>query len=1477
MASAQAPALPEWKLQLLERKRKEEEEARRREREQQDRMAKMPAWKREIIERRRAKQGSGTSFSDPEGGGGGAGPPSAVVGPPSSGMGQEESAVLQEKIGPVHQNPFIQLEKRRKETAAPEAEPAGAKAKQLMELYSQRPGVRTLRADNVIIIESVPGAAPPGAERRAEAKSGSVESLNELLARRGGSVTEIRAGEVFIVKSALSRSVEDLNSFGQSHGEADCRLGLPEQRRGRVSKLLSRFGQEDPPPRPLRSLSTENLADGSYERPLAARKPPGSAQRRSGTPSPPLDLPGLAPSPPPFTVASYRSQFEARSEAWPESPPRRSPTSKAWGREAASPERGARLDGGSPGLVVPGPRSREANSPDRGAWHCGNTLAVVPGPQGTEAALGGPSALPHPAVQRRSGNTITINPRKAPAPAVEKGVEGEGGPAAPEKAAGAPLKKRYPTAEEIQVIGGYLSLSKSCLAKNDPHRKKLKISFSESQLERTFQYPSEGSLLEEFGPPEESDVLASANPHGEDDEEEEELLLLHRGLPGVLRTKSLIVARGPQRKNRSYQLLEDSEEEEGDGGAAPGSKRRPEQRKHKKRRKHLRRKQEEASEEENEAEREPEPSLEGKDSEDEWDRSERERLQDLEERDAFAERVKRKDKEKTRNILERSDKKAYEEAQKRLKMAEEDKKTMIPELRKKSRWEYLAKRERDKLEDLEAEIVDEEHLFSELELTAAERRELEYKRRVRDLAKDYKRAGEQEKLEKSSRYYMPEESRGKGPTAGREEGLRWRMSGRATPRDEQRRWEEDHIGAAALRFGAPDPSQRHPCKDYEFVLEEDEMIHFVSAVHMQGTAQGKEEKSELSEAARRKLSMQEVRRSLPVYPYRQDLLAAIAEHQILIIEGETGSGKTTQIPQYLYEEGYTEKGMKIGCTQPRRVAAMSVAARVSQEMGVKLGNEVGYSIRFEDCTSERTLLKYMTDGMLLREFLTEPDLSSYSVIIIDEAHERTLHTDILFGLIKDIARFRPALKVLIASATLDTERFSTFFDDAPIFRIPGRRFPVDIYYTKAPEADYLEACVVSVLQIHVTQAPGDILVFLTGQEEIEACCEMLQERCRRLGSKISELLVLPIYANLPSDMQAKIFEPTPPGARKVVVATNIAETSLTIDGIIYVIDPGFCKQKSYNARTGMESLIVTPCSRGQREYCRHFTLFMGFSLMTRPFQVKYLGINDLIHFDFMDPPPHETLVLALEQLYALGALNHLGELTKLGRKMAELPVDPMLSKMILASEQYKCSEQILSIAAMLSVNNSIFYRPKDKVVHADNARMNFFLPGGDHLVLLNVYTQWVESAFSMQWCYENFIQFRSMRRARDVREQLEGLMERIEVDLTSSEGDYVPIRKAITAGFFYHTARLTRTGYKTVKHQQTVFVHPNSCLFEEQPRWLIYHELVFTTKEFMRQVIEIDSTWLLEVAPHYYKAKELEDASAKKLPKKMGKTREELG
>ncbi|GLV42547.1 lethal (2) 37Cb [Carabus blaptoides fortunei] len=869
------------------------------------------------------------------------------------------------------------------------------------------------------------------------------------------------------------------------------------------------------------------------------------------------------------------------------------------------------------------------------------------------------------------------------------------------------------------------------------------------------------------------------------------------------------------------------------------------------------------------------------------DSAEERRLQDLKERDEFASRLKKRDEEKTRKIVQASDKKAYEEAAKRLKVETDGRDKIVPMLRVQSRRKYLEKRKEDKVAELEADIIDDEYLFEDEVLTERERRERQHKKELLTLAQEHERARE---LERVQRYHMPRDL-GKGSTADYIEVDELERM----PHSEQRKWEQEQMASAVFSFGAKNKTKQ---EEYELLLED--QISFIRALQMPGSKE-KDAAKEITEAQKKKMDIEETKKSLPVYPFRDDLIEAVRNHQVLIIEGETGSGKTTQIPQYLHEAGFTEGGKKIGCTQPRRVAAMSVAARVAQEMSVKLGNEVGYSIRFEDCTSERTLIKYMTDGTLHREFLSEPDLQSYSVMIIDEAHERTLHTDILFGLVKDIARFRTDLKLLISSATLDADKFSEFFDKAPIFRIPGRRFPVDIYYTKAPEADYVDACVISVLQIHATQPLGDILVFLTGQDEIETCQELLQDRVRRLGSKLRELLILPVYANLPSDMQAKIFDPTPPGARKVVLATNIAETSLTIDNIIYVIDPGFAKQNNFNSRTGMESLMVVPISKasanqragraGRVAPGKCFRLYTAWAykheledntipeiqrinLGNAVLTLKALGINDLVHFDFLDPPPHETLVLALEQLYALGALNHHGELTKLGRRMAEFPVDPMMAKMLLASEKYKCAEEIVSIAAMLSVNGAIFYRPKDKIIHADTARKNFNDLGGDHLSLLNVYNQWRDTDFSTQWCYENFIQYRSMKRARDVREQLVGLMQRVEIDMLSNVSETANIRKAITAGYFYHIARLSKGGsYKTVKHNQGVTIHPNSALFEELPRWVLYHELVFTTKEFMRQVIEIESKWLLEVAPHYYKPKELEDSTNKKMPKVVGRAK----
>jgi len=272
--------------------------------------------------------------------------------------------------------------------------------------------------------------------------------------------------------------------------------------------------------------------------------------------------------------------------------------------------------------------------------------------------------------------------------------------------------------------------------------------------------------------------------------------------------------------------------------------------------------------------------------------------------------------------------------------------------------------------------------------------------------------------------------------------------------------------------------------------------------------------------------------------------------------------------------------------------------------------------------------------------------------------------------------------------------------------------------------------------------------------------------------------------------------------------------------------------------------------------------------------LKSLGIDDLIHFDFMDPPPAETLIRALEQLYALGALNDRGELTKLGRRMAEFPMEPMLAKTLIQSEEYHVAEDVVTICAMLGAGGSIFYRPKDKQVHADNAHKNFHTPGGDHLTLLKLYMQWEETGFNMQWTYENFVQYRSLKRARDVRDQLVLLMERTEVEMESNPSDTDSILKAIASGYFYNTARMQKNGdYRTVKNPQSVHIHPQSSLFnlEVPPRWLVFHELVLTSKEYMRNVIEIQPDWLVEIAPHYYKQKDIEDERSKKMPKMNAK------
>ncbi len=824
--------------------------------------------------------------------------------------------------------------------------------------------------------------------------------------------------------------------------------------------------------------------------------------------------------------------------------------------------------------------------------------------------------------------------------------------------------------------------------------------------------------------------------------------------------------------------------------------------------------------------------------------------------------------------------------------------------RLKSRQAYLAKRETEKLALLRKQVADETaELRSGVRLSEREKQDFAKNREILRLAEERLRVDDYQ-----DGYRLPD-------TQGTKEEA---LSRRHIERDEfgnekhvteYEEWEREQTVKAKAQIQS---REREDQGEYDFLLDED-AISFVRDAARLAKQQQQEDgltpeqrmlKQRIDAAEKAQQSIQEVRKSLPVYKYREQFLDAMKEYQTLILVGETGSGKTTQIPQYLHEAGYTKEGTKIACTQPRRVAAMSVAARVSDEMGVKLGNEVGYSIRFEDCTSDKTILKYMTDGMLLREMVGDPQLADYSAIMIDEAHERTVSTDILLALIKDLSRARPELKIVIMSATMNAQKFSAYFDDAPIFNIPGRTYPVDVYYTPSPEANYLEAAIVTVFQIHASSPPGDILIFLTGQDEIERCVDRITEIRRKLGSRVPELVCCPIYANMPSELQAKIFEPPPPNGRKVVIATNIAETSVTIDGVVYVIDSGFVKENVYQPSgvTGMSSLTVVPCSRAAanqrsgragrvgpgkafRLYTKHAYLsemdesptpeIQRTNLSSAILQLTSLGIKDLLNFDFLDPPPTESLIKSLNLLYALQAMDSKGELTSVGRQMSQFPADPMLSKALIHASKEQCLEEMLTIVSMLSEMATLFFRPKDKKVHADSARARFTVKdGGDHLTLLNVYNQWAESDYSPIWSKENFLTQRSLTRARDVRDQLAKLCERWLPEGTSTCGgvsNTQPILRALTAAFFLNAARLQRSGdgYRTLKTNHTVYVHPSSVIRSQDPppKLIIYHELVVTSKEFVRSVIPIEARWLTEFGGHYYDKKDVEALESKKLPK----------
>ena len=654
------------------------------------------------------------------------------------------------------------------------------------------------------------------------------------------------------------------------------------------------------------------------------------------------------------------------------------------------------------------------------------------------------------------------------------------------------------------------------------------------------------------------------------------------------------------------------------------------------------------------------------------------------------------------------------------------------------------------------------------------------------------------------------------------------------------------------------------------------------------------------------------RRLLPIWEARKALLAAVAKAPALVLSGETGCGKTTQIPQFLLAAGYAEDGL-IGVTQPRRVAAMSVARRVAEEMGVDLGDRVGYSVRFDDCTSESTKIRYVTDGMLLREAVVNPALRRYAVIIIDEAHERSLQTDMMLAILKRAQASRAAgrkpLKLIVMSATLETETFCAYFGDAPAVQVLGRQFPVAALYAPAPQPDYLEAATTAAMQVHAEEAAGDILVFLTGQEDIEAVGKAIRERAAKLPPGSAALSVHPLYAALPPAVQLRALRPATNGIRKVILATNIAETSVTIDGVVYVIDCGLAKVRMYHAGKRIDSLLATPISKanarqragraGRQQPGKCFRLYteetfaelaessvpeiQRTSLASAILALKALRIDDVLNFDFVAPPTLEAMGAALEQLLALGALTKEGDLSDEGVLMSKLPLDPTYSKALLVAGELRCALPMLSLIAMLSVEGAAFITSASDRAVGDEARRRFVCPQGDTLTLVNVLAGFAgrTGTSAKLWCEQHRVNRRTVEGARQIRQQLfetcrrlavispeeaaagaaeaeeaaaaeatrrfnEGLPQ-LEIDVNRS------LRRCLTAAFFMQAALRQPSGeYLALVSRETVAIHPSSVLFSRRVPCALFNELLFTTRLYMRDLTQIEADWLPELAPQFF-------------------------
>ncbi|CAH1642392.1 unnamed protein product [Spodoptera littoralis] len=660
------------------------------------------------------------------------------------------------------------------------------------------------------------------------------------------------------------------------------------------------------------------------------------------------------------------------------------------------------------------------------------------------------------------------------------------------------------------------------------------------------------------------------------------------------------------------------------------------------------------------------------------------------------------------------------------------------------------------------------------------------------------------------------------------------------------------------------------------------------------------------------------RQKLPVFQYRNHILYLLEKYQTLVLIGETGCGKSTQVPQYLHEIGH-----KVCVTQPRVAAAVSLAVRVAEERGVILGEQVGYAAANTSLRTINTDIVFMTEGVLLREMFASPLLMQYSCIVLDEVHERTQMTDVLMGLLKKIIKKRKNLKLIVSSATMDAEFLRDFFNtrdktqkDKPststIMSMQGCTHPIEVFYTEEPVPDYVKATVDTVIRIHENQPFGDILAFLTSQEEILTALETLRTYADHnndtnkhrshfpSGIKAANMLVVPMYGSLPHYKQVKVFQRTDSNVRKVVIATNVAETSVTIPGVVYVIDSGFHKLPYFDPAVGVESLTVTSVSRHNaiqragragrtaRGYC--YRLYSEAEYEKLPpsvppemcrsdlagvlLQLKALGIDNLLRFTFPTPPPARSVLCALESLYALQSIDKSGRLTAAGEMVAELPLKPMCAAMLCRSGEWGCVDEALSIAAMLQVDN-VFLKPsggKQSIEAKLSRRNNFEVAEGDIIMYLNIMDAYLKLKTSgddkknarvcKQWCDKYYINYKVMEKACDVRHNLEKLIRgkfKIEekqfegIDFGSGKTERV--LKCIVSGYFPQAAWLAPDcTYRGVRGA-SLALSPDSCLFRvQQPKWVIFASVSSSSGvTYMRDVTSVHQAWLLDLAPHYYR------------------------